>query len=70
MLPLQVIKEYKEIKEKGIPLELKGFTSTSLSKDIAFGFMFTALKKDHVPVLYQITNLFEDGLGYFKLDSD
>ena len=70
VLPLNVIEDYKLTKEKGIPLELKGFTSTTLSKDIAFGFMFKGLKKDHVPVLYQISNLFQDKLGYFKMDDE
>ena len=31
--------------------------------------MFKGLSKDDVPVLYQITNLDEDGWHYFKLDS-
>ena len=53
-----------------MPLELKGFTSTSLSKDVAFEFMFKALKNDHVPVLYQISNLFYNRLGYFQMDNE
>ena len=32
--------------------------------------MFTNLKKDEVPVLYQITNLDSKGEWYFKLDND
>ena len=32
--------------------------------------MFRNLKKDEVPVLYQITNLDPKGEWYFKLDSD
>ena len=31
--------------------------------------MFRGLSKDVVPVLYQIHNLREDGLWYFKLDN-
>jgi len=31
--------------------------------------MFKGLRKDQVPVLYQINNLREDGLDYFKLDN-
>ncbi len=31
--------------------------------------MFSGLKKEDVPVLYQINNLREDGLYYSKLDS-
>ena len=31
--------------------------------------MFKGLSKDDVPVLYQISNLDEDGYSYFKLDS-
>ena len=31
--------------------------------------MFKGLSKDDVPVLYQISNLREDGWYYFKLDS-
>ena len=31
--------------------------------------MFKGLSKDDVPVLYQISNLDEYGLAYFKLDS-
>ncbi len=50
-------------------IDLKGFTSTSLLKDVAFKFMFKGLKSDHVPVIYQITNLNETGYGYFKLDN-
>jgi hypothetical protein len=32
--------------------------------------MFRNLKKDEVPVLYQITNLDPKGEWYFRLDSD
>ena len=32
--------------------------------------MFGKLKKDEVPILYQITNLSKYGLDYFILDSD
>ena len=31
--------------------------------------MFRGLSKDVVPVLYQIHNLREDGMWYFKLDN-
>ena len=31
--------------------------------------MFNGLKKDDVPVLYQINGLREDGWYYFKLDN-
>jgi hypothetical protein len=31
--------------------------------------MFKGLSKDQIPVLYQINNLDEDGVFYFKLDS-
>ena len=32
--------------------------------------MFKGLSKDDVPVLYQISNLWEDGWRYFKLDTN
>ena len=32
--------------------------------------MFKGLSKDDVPVLYQISNLDDDGWDYFKLDSE
>ena len=32
--------------------------------------MFKGLSKDDVPVLYQISNLREEGYWYFKLDSE
>ena len=68
-LPLKIFEEYKNIQNKNRELELKGFTSTSLKKEEAFKFMFRGLKKEDVPVLYQINNLHEKGLGYFKLDN-
>ena len=48
---------------------LKGFQSASLIKEIAFRFMFKNLKKDCVPVLFQITELSEIGSFFFNLDS-
>ena len=48
---------------------MRGFTSTSLKKEEAFKFMFTGLNNEHVPVLYQINNLKENGRHYFKLDN-
>ena len=63
---MKIFQEYKNIlnKNKEIDeetekkkLELKGFTSTTLDKEIAFKFMFKGLSKDDVPVLYQINNL-------------
>ncbi len=32
--------------------------------------MFTGLKKEDVPVLYEINNLRKDGKEYFKLDNE
>ena len=69
-IPLKIFEEYKDIKNENRVLELRGFTSTSLKKDIAFQFMFRGLSKDQVPVLYQIYNLNEDGMCYFKLDNE
>ena len=70
---MKIFEEYKDIKNKNEMLKLRGFTSTSLNKEISFSFMFTKLSKEDVPVLYQIHNLKEDGYGglpaYFKLDS-
>ena len=57
------------MKKKDEWLELKGFTSTSLKKEIAFSFMFRNLRKDDVPVLYKINNLNKNGEWYFKLDN-
>ncbi len=69
-LPLEIFEEYKDIQTSDWPmLTLMGFTSTSLKKEVAFKFMFKGLKKEDVPVLYQINNLRADGLYYFKLDN-
>ena len=68
-LPLKIFEEYKDLKNKNEELELRGFTSTSLNKEIAFSFMFRGLSKDVVPVLYQIHNLSVNGYYYFKLDN-
>ena len=51
-LPLKIFEEYKDLKNKNEKLKLRGFTSTSLNKEIAFSFMFRGLSKDDVPVLY------------------
>ena len=67
---METFKEYKEIKNKNESLTLRGFTSTSLKKDKAFGFLFRGLRKDFVPVLYQINNLSEKGYKHFYLDSE
>ena len=67
---MKIFEEYKDIKNENRVLELRGFTSTSLKKDIAFQFMFRGLSKDQVPVLYQIYNLNDEGLSYFKLDNE
>ncbi len=68
-LPLKIFEEYNDIKNKNEYLELRRFTSTSLKKEEAIRFMFTGLKKEDVPVLYQINNLNKDGFYYFKLDN-
>jgi hypothetical protein len=68
-LPKEIFKEYKEIKEKNKKLQIKGFTSTSMKKEIAYKFMFKGLKKNEVAVLYQIKNLNGKGWYYFKLDN-
>ena len=70
-LPMSVIERYKKLmKENKEWLKVYGFTSTTLIKKEAYKFMFTNLKKDEVPVLYQITNLDSKGEWYFKLDND
>ena len=56
------------MKEKGKYLTLRGFTSTSESKDVAFGFMFNHLKPSDVPVLYQIQGVDPNGYLYFRLN--
>ncbi len=68
-LPLEIFKKYKDIQNKNGDLELRGFTSTSLKKEETFKFMFKGLKKEDVSVLYQINNLDDNGLLYFKLDN-
>ena len=66
---MKIFEEYKDLKNKNEELRLRGFTSTSLNKEIAFSFMFRGLSKDVVPVLYQIHNLSGYGFYYFKLDN-
>ena len=66
---MKIFEEYKDLKNKKRELKLRGFTSTSLNKEMAFSFMFRGLSKDLVPVLYQIHNLRKDGWDYFKLDT-
>ena len=51
-LPLKKFEEYLDLKNKNTRLELRGFTSTSLEKKIAFKFMFRGLSKDQVSILY------------------
>ena len=66
---MKIFEHYKDFKNGNRKLELKGFTSTSLKKEIAFSFMFRDLDKDVVPVLYQIHYLDQIGFYYFKLDN-
>ena len=61
-LPLKTFEEYKDKQNKNGHLKLRRFTSTSLKKEEAFKFMFRGLSKDQVAVLYQISNLDEDGI--------
>jgi hypothetical protein len=68
-LPLKIIDEYNDIKNKNGLLELSGFTSTSLKKEEALKFMFKGLKNEDIPVLYQINNLDKKGWYYFKLNN-
>ena len=51
-------------------LRLDGFTSTSLSKDIAYRYMFGKSTKNEISVLYEIKNLDKDGFKYFSLDNE
>ncbi len=66
---MKIFEEYKDLKNKNEKLRLRGFTSTSLDKEIAFTIMFKGLSKDVMPVLYQIHGLSEGGFYYFKLDN-
>jgi hypothetical protein len=56
-----MFEEYKSKLEEKEWLILNGFTSTSESKNVALSFMFKGLKKECVPVLYQIFGLSENG---------
>ncbi len=56
----KIFDEYKVDKE----IELRGFLNTSLNKEIAYSYMFKGLKKDEVPVLFQIDNINE--IPYFN----
>ena len=67
-LTQNIVDSYKDIKQKGEVLTLRGFTSTSESKDVAFGFMFNQLKPSDVPVLYQIQGVDSFGYSYFRLN--
>ena len=69
-LPLKIFEDYTDIQNKNRKLLLRGFTSTSSKKEEAIKFMFRGLSKDQVPLLYQINNLDQDGLDYFKLDNE
>ena len=50
-------------------LNLEGFLSTSINKEIAYSFMFKGLSKDEVPVLFQIDYLNEKSMFNFVLDN-
>ncbi len=68
---MKIFEEYKNMQiYNEFPELRRGFTSTSLNKDIAISFMLKELSEDDVPVLYQIQNLSEDGYSYFKLDNE
>ena len=51
-LPLKIFEEYKDIQNNDEGLELRGFTSTSLEKEVAIKFMLRGLSIEYVPVLY------------------
>jgi hypothetical protein len=63
------LQELKDKKMNSEGLKLRGFQSTSLSKDVAFQFMFRYLKKELVPVLFEINSFDTKGYSYFMMDS-
>ena len=53
------------------PLKMDGYISTSTSINVAIGFMFNKIKKEDVPVLYQIIGLKKGNYTntFFNLDT-